>query len=218
MDLALGTYIMSEPAFPPLKRKVNLRVTFQRCGCSSSAAPSPLPSEGSGVPEGALREDPKSAQVRCPGTRPNPREPHSGCSALSRCSRSGNGSAPRTPDSALQAAILPSSVHLDCSPPQSPVISTLTPSWPSGDCPKTERHTPGPNALSVASGFCDAPKQGEKQESGIGQPHSPAGLQNPPEAPVLTLQAGFPTFPVFPLNPKPQTHPDVSLPQRGRVT
>ena len=94
--------------------------------------------------------------------------------ALNCHSHSGNSSAPAECQmlfAVREAAILPSLAHPDCPPPPSLLISTLTPSWPFGDCPKTERHTPWPNPLSVASGFYDISKQGEKP--GIRSPASP---------------------------------------------
>lgn len=102
----------------------------------------------------------------------------------------------------------------NCLGPQSPVISTLTPSWPFGDCPKTERHTSGPNPASKALGFCDAPKQ--KENPGIRSPTSPVpplGFETRPEAPIPALPGRILRIPsVLPLNPKPQTHPDTSFP------
>lgn len=91
--------------------------------------------------------------------------------AINCHSHSGNSSAPAECQMLFavhEVAVWPSPVHLDCSPPPTPLISTLTPSWPFGDCPKTERHTPWltPHCL-WPRGFYDISKQGEKPGSGV---------------------------------------------------
>lgn len=133
-------------------------------------------------------------------------------------SHSGNSSAPAECQmlfAVREVAFWPSPVHSDCPPPPTHLISTLTPSWPFGDCPKTERHTPWltPRCLWPRE-FYDISKQGEKQDQESSQPHFSLGFKICPEAPIPALGSRILHIPsVFPLNPKPQIHPDVSFPQ-----
>ena len=86
-------------------------------------------------------------------------------------SHSGNSSVPAECQMLFtvhEVAFWPSPVHSDCPPPPTHLISTLTPSWPFGDCPKTERHTPWltPRCLWPRE-FYDISKRGEKPGSGV---------------------------------------------------
>lgn len=66
--------------------------------------------------------------------------------------------------------------------------------------------------MSAASGFYDVPRARRNPAS----PIPPLGWKTCPEKPILTLRGRNLHIPgVFPLNPKPQRHPDVSFPQCG---
>lgn len=198
---------------PEPLRRVNQRVLSWHTVGAQPGCPLPAVLQQRRTPSGGPDAGPRSWHVHsAAGTLARPSAGRTARHAALNChSHSGNSCAPANARCRSQGCHPAFSSAFCFPPPQSPLISTLTPSWPFGDCPKSERHAPRPSPSSAASGFCDAPKRGGAR---------PAlslhlALRRDP-GPIPTLQDRILHIPgVFPLNPKPQTHPDVSFPQRG---